>query len=107
MDESGGVREKRKPLLQSHRDHSQASYSTHHMTHMIPPFPHPHMGMFPDGRPPHIHLNPALYPPPRLGSHAFYWGRPPRPFHGPTKRYSAQHRARSRTAPTAKDSSMP
>ena len=70
------------------------------------PFAHPSLGLFAGGRPPHIHLNPTLYPPPRLEpppTSVYY--RPTRNYQGPTKRYSAQHRARSsRTTNTAMDS---
>ena len=74
----------------------------------VTPFPHPSLGLFGSGGPTHIHLNPSLYPPPRLGStpsSSYY--RPPRNCQGPTKRYSAQHRARSsRTATTTMDSTV-
>ena len=108
-DDSGAPREKRKTLISHQRkDTSLPSYH-HHITPMIPAH-YPPIPIFHDGRHPHqIHLNPALYPPPpRLGSYnPYFWGRPPRPPYspqGPSKRYSAQHRARSRTTPTAKDS---
>lgn len=89
---------------QQHHSHHHSTSSTSTFTPLLPPgypppFP-PHMAaMFADGRPPQIHMNPALYPPPRLGPPSFYWGgRPPRNFHGPSKRYSFQHRARGRTS---------
>lgn len=79
------------------------STSIHHP--FVAPFPHPSLGMFSRGGPTHIHLNPSLYPPPRLGSTSSYY-RPPRTYQGPTKRYSAQHRARgSRT--TSVDTTVP
>ena len=98
---------------QQHHTHHHSSSSTSTFAPLLPPAfpppfaPQPHMAaMFPDGRPPQIHMNPALYPPPRLGPHPqFYWGgRPPRNFHGPSKRYSEQHRARGRTATLPRDS---
>ena len=104
--DSSITRERKKFPSYHHQDMSHTS-STIFPASIHPfaatPFPHPSLGLFPDGRPPHIHLNPTLYPPPRLGSPSVYC-RPPRNYPGPSKRYSAQHRARSRTA---KDSTVP
>ncbi len=105
-DSTGVPREKRKGLIMHPRKDGGIPTYPHHMTPMIHPYPHPPMPIFHDGRHSHqIHLNPALYPPPRLGSY-YFWNRPPRPSYsqGPSKRYSTQHRARSRTTPTANDS---
>ena len=106
-DSSDAPREKRKGMTHSRKDGGIPTYP-HHMTPMIHPH-YPPMPIFHDGRHPHqIHLNPALYPMPRLDSY-YFWNRPPRPSYsqGPSKRYSAQHRARSRASPTAKDSQSP
>lgn len=109
---SSPVNKERRRSSHYHHDSSQQAAATAIFPGLTPfvaaPFAHPSLGLFTSGgrAAPHIHLNPSLYQPPRLEPSVYF--RPPRNYQGPTKRYSAQHRARSnsRTTTTAMDSTV-